>query len=174
MMKRALATVMVLVLAGCGFQPLYGSNSDRDIEVSTYLSSIRFSQRSGALGQRLQNALEDSFNPDASSSLYGKSFRMEFSLESRRDAVVIEQDGAIARFNILLSSPYRLIDDETGEVLDKGTIRRTASFYNAPEKFAAYTAEKDAVERALKELAEDYRLRIAAYFAQHYKLGQRS
>lgn len=173
-MRNTLAIVALLVLTACGFQPVYGTNSDYNIEVSSYLSSVRFSQRSGPQGQQLQNALEDRFNPDASASLYGKSFVMEFSLNSRRDAVVIEQDGSIARYNILLISQYRLLDEETGELLDEGTIRRTASFYNAPEKFAAYVAEKDAVQRALVELAEDYRLRIAAYFAQHYKLGQRS
>lgn len=173
-MRQALAIIALVALAACGFQPVYGTNSDRDIEVSTYLSSIRFVQRSGMLGQQLQNALEDGFNPDASSSLYGKSFRLEFNIATRRDAVVIEQNGVIARYNILLISAYRLIDDETGELLDNGTLRRTASFYNAPEKFAAYTAERDAVQRALGELAEDYRLRVAAYFAQHYKLGPRS
>jgi hypothetical protein len=160
-------------LAACGFQPIYGTTGDYDIEVGTYLSSIEFSQRSGVLGQQLQNAMEDRFDPEASGSLYGKSFRLQFGLDSKRDAVVIGQDGSIARYNILLTSPYTLIDIESGAVLDRGTVRRTASFYNAPDKFSAYVAEKNAIDRALTELSEDYKLRMAAYFAQHYKLGPR-
>ncbi|MCH2547778.1 MAG: hypothetical protein MK052_09255 [Alphaproteobacteria bacterium] len=163
----------VLWLGGCGFTPVYGTNSDLNIEVSTYLSAIHLSQNSGALGQQLENALEDRLNPDSSPSLYEKSFRLEFSVATKRDAVVIEQDGSIARYNIMLNSPYRLKDAQTGEVLSKGTLRRTASFYNAPEKFAGYIAEKDAVDRALIELSEDYKLRLIAYFAKHYKQGAR-
>lgn len=173
-MMRWLLIAMMLVLPACGFQPLYGKNDDRDIEVSTYLSAIDLSQRSGMLGQQLENAMQDRFNPDSSASLYAVAFRLEFNISSKRDAVVIEQDGSIARYNILLASAYKLIDKETGEVLDSGTIRRTASFYNAPDKFSAYIAEKNAIDRALVELSEDYRLRLSAYFAQNYKLGQRS
>lgn len=169
----ALLCVVLMLLSGCGFQPVYGTVGDRDIEVATYLSSIRLKQKSGVMGQQLQNQLEDLFSPDSADSLYGESFQLEFDVDSKRDAVVIEQDGSISRFNILLTSHYKLIDEETGEVLDKGTVRRTASFYNAPEKFSAYIAEKDAMVRALREMAEDYKMRMAAYFAREYKLGQR-
>jgi LPS-assembly lipoprotein len=164
----------MLWVAGCGFTPVYGTNNDQDVEVSSYLSSITLKQRSGALGQQLENALEDRLNPDASASLYGKAFQLDFTIDNKRDAVVIEQDGSIARYNVLLISNYRLTDTETGEVLDKGSVRRTASFFNAPEKFAAYIAEKDALDRALLELSEDYKLRLAAYFAKNYKLGERN
>lgn len=173
-MRIFLLVLLSWVVSGCGFTPVYGTNNDQDIEVSTYLSSITLKQNAGPLGQRLENALEDRLNPEASGSLYNKAFRLEFSISSKRDAVVIEQDGSIARYNILLNAPYRLIDAETGEVLDKGQVRRTASFFNAPEKFASYIAEKDAVDRALLELSEDFKLRLASYFARNYKLGQRA
>lgn len=169
-----LLSLILILVAGCGFQPVYGTVGDRNIEVSTYLASVRLKQKSGAMGQQLQNQLEDLFSPNSADSLYGEAFRLEFDVDSKRDAVVIEQDGSIARFNILLTSHYKLIDAETGELLDKGTVRRTASFFNAPEKFSAYIAERDAMARALREMAEDYKMRMTAYFAREYKLGQRS
>lgn len=172
-MRTILVFLLAYLVSGCGFTPVYGTNNDMDIETGTYLSSISLKQSSGPLGQRLENALEDRLNPDGSGSLYDNAFRLEFTINSKRDAVVIEQDGSIARYNIMLVSSYRLVDTETNEVLDKGQVRRTASFFNAPEKFASYIAEKDAVDRALLELSEDYKLRLAAYFARDYKLGSR-
>src|SRR5690606_30430679 len=158
---------------GCGFTPVYGTNDDYDIEIGTYLASIKVEHHrvSGVLGQQLENALEDRLNPTSKDSLYGTAFRLQFTVVPRQDAAIIEQTGVIQRFNIVLTSNYKLVDAYTGEVLDSGTVRRTASFFNAPEKYAAYVAEKDAVQRALVEMSEDYRLRLASYFAREYKLG---
>ncbi len=168
------ALLMLCVwLTGCGFQPVYGNVQDDHIEVASYLSSIQVDASGGELGQRLENQLEDRLNPKAIDSLYGQYFRLQTNITANRDAVVVELDGDISRFNIELVSKYYLYDDK-GELLDRGTVRRTASFNAVDEKFAAYVAEKEAVERALVEMSEDYRMRLSAYFAQHYKLGQRT
>lgn len=171
----ALLTSLFL-LASCGFQPLHGTANDYDIEVSTYLASTKVEATGGEqmLAQQLENAVSDRFNPDSSPSLYNTAFRLEINLIQRRQAAIIQQSGVIGRYNVILVSQYKLIDAETRTVLDTGTIRRTASFFNAPEKYAAYIAEKDAVQRALLEMSEDYKMRIAAYFAREYKLGPRA
>lgn len=170
----ALLCLFPLLLA-CGFTPLHGKTDDLDIEIGTYLASTELRHRGGSemLGQQLYNAIEDRFNPSSASSLYGKAFRLEFSVAEERNSGVVEQDGSISRFNIDIRSEYRLIDLETNAVLDSGHVRRTASFFNAPEKYASYIAEKDAVQRALIEMSEDYKLRLASFFAREYKLGQR-
>lgn len=174
-MRRFFALLLMFCLSACGFTPLYGEAGDYDIEVGTYLAAteLQAASGSGIMGQQLKNALEDSFNPNSASSLYNNAFRLEFDLNQSRSAGVIEQDGAILRYNIVLSSTYRLIDLETREVLSRGTIRRTASYFNAPEKFASYIAEKDAVQRVLHEMSEDYKMRLSSYFAKEYKLGPR-
>lgn len=172
MMRAALLALLLLTLSACGFQPLYGKVDDRDIEVGTYLASIKVDGIPGLSGQQLQMALEDRLNPNAKPSLYGKAFRLSVSLKVRRNPVIVEQDGSIPRYNLNLASSYRLIDENSQEVLDTGVARRVVSFNQADEKFAAYVAEKDALERGLSEMAEDYRMRLAAYFAQHYKLSE--
>lgn len=176
MMRNFLLLLCLMVLAGCGFKPLHGDAADLDIEVGTYLASTKIEAVAGRdmLGQQLENAIEDRFNPNGRSSLYNTAFRLEFSLREQRQAAIIQQTGAIGRYNVILQSDYKLIDAETREVLDSGTIRRTASFFNAPEKYAAYIAEKEAVQRALLEMSEDYKMRIASYFARDYKLGPRT
>lgn len=175
-MRHLALLISLFLLASCGFHPLHGKANDYDIEVSTYLASTKVEAIGGEpmLAQQLENAVSDRFNPDSSPSLYSTAFRLEFSLSQQRQAAIIQQEGIIGRYNIILASQYKLIDAETRTVLDTGTIRRTASFFNAPEKYAAYIAEKDAVQRALLEMSEDYKMRIAAYFAREYKLGSRA
>ncbi len=169
---KILACTLCLCLAACGFQPMYGDTQDRDIEAGTYLASIEVQPIAGTLGQRLQIALEDRLDPSSGTSLYGKAFALNVSVRSKRDPVVVEPDGSIPRYNISLISQFRLLDAETGEVLYKGVVRRTASFNVADEKYAAFVAERDPVQRALVEMSEDYVVRLAAYFAQNYKLSK--
>lgn len=159
-------------LSGCGFQPVYGKVSDRQhLEVATYLAGIDIDPIRGREGQMLRNGLEDRLNPQAEASIYKGAFRLAVVLQAKRDPVVVEPDGSIARYSVNLVSSYKLFDTQTGEELDSGIVRRVAS-YDAPiEKFAVYVAEKDALERGVIELAEDYRLRLAAYFANNYKLS---
>jgi len=164
--------MICLSLAACGFQPMYGETQDRDIEAGTYLASVAVQPISGTLGQRLQIALEDRLDPTSSASLYGKAFALEVNVRSKREPVVVEPDGSIPRYNINLVSKVRLLDSKTGDVLHKGTVQRTASFNVADEKYAAFVAERDAVQRALVEISEDYVVSLAAYFAQNYKLSK--
>lgn len=164
----------VWMTGGCGFQPVYGSLKDDSIEVSTYLAAVDVAVIPGATGQQFRNALQDRLNPAAGKSVYGRAFRLEVALRIKRDPIVIEKDGSIGRYNINLSSNYRLLDSETLELLTSGKINRIASFSDTDEKFAAYIAEKDAMERAILELSEDYRLRLAAYFAGNYTLGAKT
>lgn len=172
MMRIFAAIALLLLLPACGFQAIYGKSDDTSIEIGTYLAATTVSARgSGELGNRLKIAVEDRLNPTASSSLYGKAFNLEIRVAAPRTPLGIGRTGEISRYDVTLQSHYVLTDGETREVLDKGIISRRVSFFNADEKFASYVAEQDAIERGINELGEDYKVRLAAYFAEHYKLS---
>ncbi|MBM3617581.1 MAG: hypothetical protein FJX23_03450 [Alphaproteobacteria bacterium] len=172
-MSRILAGIaLLLLLPACGFQAIYGKSDDTNIEIGTYLASTTVNTRgSGELGNRLKIAVEDRLNPTAAASLYGKAFNLEIRVTAPRTPLGIGRSGAISRYDVTLQSSYVLSDAETREVLDKGVITRRVSFFNADEKFASYAAEQDAIDRGINELGEDYKIRLAAYFAEHYKLS---
>lgn len=176
-MARFLRPLLVMLLAlslpGCGFQAVYGDPTDTDIEIGTYLASTSVVARgSGELGNRLKNNIEDRINPTSEKSLYGRSFILEVAIEAPRTPLGIGRTGTISRYDIMLNSRYTLLDAETRKVLDSGVLRRRASFFNAAEKYASYTAEQDAIDRGIKELGEDYKMRLAAFFAEEYKLSK--
>jgi LPS-assembly lipoprotein len=61
---------------------------------------------------------------------------------------------------IVMTSSYRLTNVSTGEVVAEGT-RRTSSSYDRPrQEFAALRAQRDAENRAARELAELLKLAI--------------
>lgn len=170
--KPFIGLVLLFALSACGFQAIYGQSDDTSIEIGTYLASTTVSaSASGELGHRLQISIEDRLNPTASKSLYGKAFNLEVRVSAPRIPVGIDRTGEISRYDVTLQSQYVLTDAETMDVLDKGMITRRVSFFNTDEKFASYAAEQDAVDRGIKELGEDYKVRLAAFFAEHYKLS---
>lgn len=175
-MRGLVIAFCLLLLSACGFQPVYGNARDLDIEVGTYLAStdVKVSNSRDMSLQKLHNAIEDRLNPTSSASVYGHAFELVINLAQQRSAGVIERNGQILRYNILLTSSYTLRDANTNEVLDTGKLVTTTSFYNADERFAAYVSEQDAVDEAVKQLAEKYRMRLASYFAGEFKLGPRS
>lgn len=170
--RSCVAVALLLFLPACGFQAIYGKSDDTNIEIGTYLASTTVTTRgSGELGNQLKNTIEDRLNPTAATSLYGKAFNLEVRVTAPRTPLGIGRSGAISRYDVTLQSSYVLTDAETREVLDKGVITRRVSFFNADEKFASYAAEKDAIDRGINELGEDYKMRLASYFAEHYKLS---
>jgi LPS-assembly lipoprotein len=62
---------------------------------------------------------------------------------------------------VTMTSNYRLVDTTTGDVISSGTRRVSASFDKPRQEFAAYRAERDAQDRAARELAELIRHAIA-------------
>lgn len=171
-LNKIVALLALFWFSACGFQPIYGKVEDKHIETGTYLASTTVEATGGSdLDLQLKNIIEDRINPKAESSLYGKSFLLEIQVTAPRTPLGIDRSGSISRYDITLRSTYVLYDAETREVLDKGVLTRRASYVNADEKFAAYSAEQDAIVRGIKELAEDYKMRLASFFAEHYKLS---
>lgn len=159
---------LLFLLAACGFQPLYGDVTDDNAEIASYLAAITVDAEGGVMAQQLQNELEDRLNPSTRGSVFGDGrFILKLQVSSDRDPVLVELDGNILRYHIELVSRFELLEGESGKRLHRGVVRRTASFNVVDEKFAAYVAEKDAIERALVEMSQDYKMRLGAYFAEN-------
>lgn len=60
-----------------------------------------------------------------------------------------------------MSGTYALVDTATGDVVARGGLEVTASFDRPLQEFAVVRAERDAENRAARELAEFIRLSVA-------------
>lgn len=150
-------------LASCGFEPLYGTHQNASAGGgNSPLSAVAIDPIDGLVGQQFKAALEDRFNPTGAPtpSLYG----LTVNVKATKTPTVIEPDGTISRYNLLLDSNYTLYRKADGAKLRSDHVRRTTSYNLSDADFSDFISENDAMRRALTELSEDYRLRLAAYF----------
>lgn len=153
-----------LLTSGCGFQPLYGRPDPRATDVPVDLASIRIAPIPERVGQQFQAALEDRINP------YGHPVTPQYELKvtiiPTPQPLGIAQDGTVSRYNLHLDSNFVLTRLSSGEKVLTGNVRRVSGYNNvANAYFSVFIAERDAYNRSVVELAEDYRLRLAAFFA---------
>ena len=154
-----------LALSACGFHPLYAVGTTPE-GVSTYLNQVYVEPIPGRQGVHLRNQLMDALTPAGTPS--AAAYRLMIKLEDLKEGLAIRTDTQITRYNYALTAKYELRDSVSGEVLDHGTARAIAAYNVVGSQFATQSAERDAQERAAREVGEDIRLRLGIYFRDRF------
>ena len=163
MSYRLLAYLGILFLmAGCGFQPLYG---ERNANAGTRdeLSRIEINSIADRLGQQVHNYLLDKISP------FGKPdsplYSLDVELNLSRQDLGVSRDETATRAKLILSASYRLVDKKNGKQLFLGRTQTANSFTIVDSDFANLSAENDGIDLAAREVSDSIRLRLALYFA---------
>lgn len=151
----------ILVLAGCGFRPLYGNAPDQG-GVSEALHQVRIEIIPDRLGQKLRNFLLDRINPTGEPARPTHSLRVKTSV-SRTD-LGIERDETATRALLVLSVSYVLYNYADNRIVFNGLEKSTNSFNIVASDFATASAENDALDRAAREISDDIKNRLGLYF----------
>jgi LPS-assembly lipoprotein len=155
-----------LSLSACGFKPLYATGTTPD-GMETYFSQVFVEPIPGRQGVHLRNQLMDALTPDGTPG--SAAYKLNIRLEDVKEGLAIRRNTEITRYNYRLTAHYELRDTVSNEVLDKGLARAIAAYNVAPDsQFATQSAERDAQERAAREVGEDIRLRLGLYFEQRF------
>jgi LPS-assembly lipoprotein len=175
---RFSVVVLVATLVGaCGFRPLYGRHGAGTLPAEQYLARIEIKQIDSRIGQQLRNNLLSRLSPKGSSGqpLYSLSINISESISS----LGVKKSAVVTRGNLRVSAQYTMVKlhfneentDPTGvdltTSLTNGTVLATSSYDIPQAQYAALAALKDARTRAVKELADDIRTRLAVYFKQN-------
>ncbi|MEQ1867961.1 MAG: LPS assembly lipoprotein LptE [Micropepsaceae bacterium] len=168
-MSRFLGVAFVvgaaLALSACGFRPLYATGTTPD-GMETYFSQVFVEPIPGRQGVHLRNQMMDALTPQGTPS--SAAYKLSIKLEDVKEGLAIQSNTQITRYNYRLTAQYELRDTVSGEVLDKGLARAIAAYNVADSQFATQSAERDAQERAAREVGEDIRLRLGLYFEQRF------
>jgi len=154
-----------LSLGACGFRPLYAVGTT-DEGISTYFTQVYVDPIPGRQGVHLRNQLMDQLTPEGTPG--SAAYKLSIKLEDIKEGLAIKENTQITRYNYTLIARYELRDSVSGEVLDQGTARAIAAYNVAESQFATQSAERDAQERAAREVGEDIRLRLALYFENRF------
>jgi LPS-assembly lipoprotein len=161
----SLALMAALCVAACGFHPLYG-RAGANANVAATLSGIYVEPIPDRVGYQLRNDLLDLF--DASGAAVGNAYRLKLTLAEKEEAVVLQPNTAITRYNYTLTAHYDLMRAAGTMPVKSGEVSALTA-YNvaaAPFLFGTVTAERDAKDRAASEIADRIRTQLAVYLRE--------
>lgn len=156
-------------LAGCGFQPLHAPMASvQNSSVKQAMAELKITTIADREGQILRNHLLDMMNP-LGQPTFPKA-HLSIRLDQRKETVTIRKDGTTERYRSVIVAHIQLRDAHTSKILLTDTLNASNAYYigesSAVSAYATNVAERDANEKALRLLADQIYLLIAAYYAR--------
>lgn len=161
LMRRSAAAGALLPLAACGFTPLYAEREE-GLSASAEMATIRIDPLRDRVGQQMHNFLRDRLNPNGQP--ISPSYQLSLQITESLSELGVRRDETATRANLRLSTSFLLRDASSGEALLSGRSTSTTSYDILENPFATTISERDARERALREVADDIQTRLAVYF----------
>ncbi len=144
-MKHFIAILAFALIAGCGFQPVYGTGAN-----AAQGGAITVEPIDGRSGYILRRALQEELAIGLPNVTAPASLRVRLGEDLSR--LAFEQDGAASRSNVTAVGRYTLSRDE-GAI--QGSARSEVSFAVPSSTFGDIAAQKTASERAMNVLAKN-------------------
>lgn len=148
---------LTLVLAACGFRPLYGPS------LQPQLASIYVENVGEREGYELRNTLIDLLGSNGRQA--GKRYRLTVSLNQTARGVALRNDATITRYNETLDASY-VLTDMAGNTVTSGNQTSLSAYNVAASPYATLSAQRDSGKRAAQDIAQRIQVELAAFFRQ--------
>lgn len=153
------ASVLLGVLGGCGYRPLYASGARGS--VADDLAAIKIGLIPNRTGQQLRNILLDRMNPAGEPGQ--PRYKLEIAILPSKQELGVRRDDTSSRANFILDGKYRLLDASNGRILFEANSRRVASYNISDDDFSTISAAAAARRRVAVELADEIIIRVSIY-----------
>ncbi|HXE16603.1 MAG TPA: hypothetical protein VN632_05210 [Stellaceae bacterium] len=160
-MRRALIALLLLtpLLAGCGFEPLYGSHRHA---MEADLASVKILSIREHVGQLLKWQLEREFNPDGATVT--PRYALHVALALKRDFLAIEPNNVAPRASISAAADMALTTLDNKTILYRGKIQSIADYNIGTDAYAAEIDKSNAEKRVVEDIGEQIAIRLSTYF----------
>jgi len=153
----------ILTLSACAFRPLYGTGPQQpQSAVVQELGLIQVALGPDRLDQIVYGNLLDLLTP------YGAPqeprYRLALNLDESKQGVALERDATISRFNLTLKAEFSLQNALTGASIFSGSVRAVSAYNVLRSEFANVIAERDARNRAARDVSDEIKTRLSVYF----------
>ena len=153
----ALALASALLVAGCGFTPMYAETAQ-----GSSLRRIAVVAQDDRLGYRLREQLEDALARDPSAA---PLYRLETAVQQSRRPLGRRIDDTATRYELTVRAAWTLQPVTPGTPLT-GVQSVTTTYAAADQPYAAIAAQQDGEDRAAAELARLIRLDLMRALAE--------
>jgi LPS-assembly lipoprotein len=166
-MKRwqfLLVLPLLMLLAACGFKPLYGTDSTSP-GVANDLASVSIPEPQNRLSQVIRNDLLSTMRPAGASE--PDRYRLDIQAVATEDKSIEDSSNSRSarRATVRVMASFELRDLAGGKTVYKGRTFSNVSYDDVQQSFADLQARTNAMERGAHEIAGDIRTRLAAHFA---------
>jgi LPS-assembly lipoprotein len=167
-LMQGLTGLLLLVGPTACFRPLYGPTAS-GAPLQEVLGAIDIQMPEGAENQqRFGHFLRSEliFDLDGSGQPKPKQYKLVLSTSESVQGTTIDVQSGRANTAILNgSAAFRLTSLDGTRVLLAGNARSSATYYRDEQRFANVRAARDAEIRVAKQLSDDIKQRLAAFFA---------
>ncbi|MCK5746202.1 MAG: hypothetical protein KAH44_08295 [Oricola sp.] len=162
-MKRApiltAITAGALLLSGCGFRPLYAT-----AEGQSPASSL-VSVQTIAAPETVAPYISDALNERMGSTDAAPRYNLFVEAREGAERLAVQIDATVTRYNYRLSARYTVVDTQTGARF-AGNARAVTSYNIVSSQYSTLFAERAAIEKAARLLAEEIERDVLIRFAQ--------
>jgi LPS-assembly lipoprotein len=156
---------LLLLLAACGFRPLYGGGDSTSPGVAQDLASVAIPEPANRLDQLIRNDLLSAMRPAGT----GVPDRYLLDIEAKTSQEKVIEDSSDSRRShrstVRVTASFALRDLNGGNTVYQGRTFSNVSYDDVSQSFADLQARTNAMERGAREVALDIRTRLAAHFA---------
>ena len=178
-MSRIRSLILLLSLSavyGCGFHPVHAktggglANDLASVNVNSVTSTSKTPKHSlpndpgGREAQVLKYKLAELLSPGGGGSY--AAYNLDIVLNIETTELGIQQNLQVTRYDIMETANYKLTSIATNQVVQEGTAHIKSSLNRTASDFSTFVAGEDASELAAEELAQELKMRLAAYFAK--------
>ncbi|MGQ0526590.1 MAG: LPS assembly lipoprotein LptE [Alphaproteobacteria bacterium] len=161
-MTRRLMLLSLLLLAACGFEPVYGVHRGMPVGGEEKLGQVDIGNIPDREGQYLRNALIDRFYRDSRPADPQYFLAMEPVYENLTDLDITKTADA-TRGQLRLDTTITLTDRNSTVLLTR-PLRATTSYNKLASEFSTRVAEENARTNALDEIARQIEMQLTLYF----------
>ncbi len=152
--------VLVVLLSGCGFRPLYEAGGSTDL-LTARLASVDVGPVPDRLGQVLTNQLVDRMKVSGENA-----YRLDVTLDQSTRGFGVRPDASVAQEELTLIANVSLVDNQSGETVVVDRLRARGSYDVVLSDFANVQQREDAARRLVLDLAERIERRLVLYFSE--------
>jgi len=163
--RRALGVLPALALGACGFEPLYGGEGGGATVVAA--EGIGIAAIPSRIGIQLRNNLIDRLTPRGEPAT--PRYSLDIKVSSDKEGLAIQRDAFVSRYNLRVNAEFRLFDRQADRApVLVGKAFSLAAFNVVRADFANIAAERDAEDRAAREIANDISQRVAVFLRRQH------